>query len=290
MTGHPRSIIKMVKLRDDNTIMTLGIGDYSLCIWTIDSRPAVEKFKAGGTGLRPFCTLIPGGHKGWLFKEMQDIFIYMQMISKTGQTPDEQMVTDYLCMAEVGDFLRAIGLFITNFEETVILKELTKNRPGDSPYLQVSFETLVKIYVNHKPAFGTSIKDIENAFMRCARLRYANESDECVLRKYPKPRAMLLDRDDMLNVLTTRGQHMSRLELEQCLSILCSKDDDDNELYNQDSKGSLLAEVPEMFSMKDFMENVLGLKVEPNEKEENRYQSMNMGDPSQAYYQLKNNL
>jgi hypothetical protein len=49
-------------------------------------------FFSGGSGLDPFFSLLPGGKQGWLIKEMQDMFFYMQILASGIGSADEKQV------------------------------------------------------------------------------------------------------------------------------------------------------------------------------------------------------
>lgn len=259
MTVHPRSIIKLAKLNDGKTIITLGEGDHSLCIWSVCVDPAMRRFHSGGTGLSPYCSLILGGSEGWLFKEMQDIYFYFHILYRH-QDDEELVVGENISMLAVGDFMRAVGYFITTFAELAILKELTNNRPEEAVVEKVSFETLVKLYCNHRPIFKIGLSSVEAAFLRCAR-NAIGVSDECLSRRYANKRNMTVARKYLIESMATIGQNIDRLYMARYLCILWNYDDCDGA-----SEESLLANTPEVFSLKEFMDNVMGLEMSKDGK------------------------
>lgn len=279
----------MQPLNDRKTVVTLGEGDHSLCIWSVNVKPVMEQFRSGGTGLQPYCSLILGGNTGWLFKEMQDIFIYLQMFHDAKATIRKQVITDNVSMLMVGHFMRAIGFFASEFEINAMLRELTQNQPEYAAKRTVSFEELVKLYINYRPPkVSFPIDSIENAFMRCA-YTGMNVSDEFIMRKFPNKDDVLLERSDLMNVLSTNGQPMSRLETTECLNILLTNDDDDADVDDtnvgdREREKSLLANTPEVFSLNDFMGKLLGLEVATD----GTYKYMSCVDPSQINSDLIN--
>lgn len=72
--------------------------------------------KIGGIELYPFYCLIEGGLKGWLFKEMQDLFYYMQILHQGENTPLPRVVSDVIPVSELPDLMRAVGFYPTEYE------------------------------------------------------------------------------------------------------------------------------------------------------------------------------
>lgn len=51
-------------------------------------RPLFEHLDECGTGLKPYCNLIPGGKYGSFFQEMQNLFYYMQIMANVNSIED----------------------------------------------------------------------------------------------------------------------------------------------------------------------------------------------------------
>ncbi|OXB84930.1 UNVERIFIED_CONTAM: hypothetical protein H355_016052 [Colinus virginianus] len=74
---------------------------------------------------------------------------------------------------------------------------------------KINLGDFIKLYINHRPAFGLSMKTIRRAFQV---LGYDNENGDKVI-----------DRGDLLSLLQCRGEHMMEDELALCLSALLGK-------------------------------------------------------------------
>jgi hypothetical protein len=44
-------------------------------------RPLFDHLEEGGSGLKPYCDLLPGSKFGFFFQQMQNLFFYMLMLS-----------------------------------------------------------------------------------------------------------------------------------------------------------------------------------------------------------------
>lgn len=55
-------------------------------------RPLFDHAEEGGSGLKPYCDLLPGGKYGNFFQDMQDLYYYMLMLSN-GNGLDDRIVS-----------------------------------------------------------------------------------------------------------------------------------------------------------------------------------------------------
>lgn len=253
---HPRSIKTFKVLADKVHMLTLGHLDRSIFAWKIDPSIVVDQYHAGGTGLSAFCKALPGGHQGWLLKQMLDVFYYLQILGGTQNSIAEHSVSDRLAVADVKHFMQAIGYFGTEFEMDNLLKEIAQNDPEETT---IGFDELVRLYINHRPVFGYSREKIEEAVRKCAE-SMTEDSEEAL--RHPKNQ-VLLDRDHLLTVCTTKGEPMSRFEVAQCFAILLHKEQIDQAIIgkNPDTIAErYIQETAEVFSVKDFMHEMLGLE------------------------------
>lgn len=255
MMVHPNSVLYMFATADGKSVFTLGRDDYAVFQWRIRRDVVHECVQRGGTGLMPFCRALPAGRDGWLFREMQDLFYYMQILKHSVDSPDEQMVADTLYLTEVPDYLRGLGLFLSEFEVHSVLVELSDNRPDMAARVQVSFGDLVRVYVNHRPTVGYAISELQNGMKAMATGK------------------QMLDRDRLMDMCCKQGEPMGWAEAARYLVALLSADDGPPLLMAKPSDAAvsvkedkaeakrLLANMPELFSVQDFLENVFGLET-----------------------------
>jgi hypothetical protein len=50
-------------------------------IGIIAHRLVDRHLSSGGDGLEPYFTMLPGGKHGWLVREMQEMFFYLQILA-----------------------------------------------------------------------------------------------------------------------------------------------------------------------------------------------------------------
>lgn len=74
--------------------------------------------RLGGTGLRPFYSLIDGGKEGWLYQEMQDLFVYAQILEQGKTSMKERRIDDEVTVEQLPNLMRAVGFYPSNFEVT----------------------------------------------------------------------------------------------------------------------------------------------------------------------------
>lgn len=260
MMAHPHGVCRMHAAADGRTLFTLGRNDYAIFEWRIRRRAVYECVQRGGAGLMPFCRALPGGRDGWLFREMQDLFYYMQILKRGCiDSPDEQTVAQALHLADVPDYLRGLGLFLSEFEAHNVLVELSDNRPEMAARVLVSFGDLVRVYVNHRPTRGYAMAELQAGIKSIA---VGNKQ--------------LLDRDRLMALCCTKGEPMGRAEAARYLRALLSPDDGPpflmvrSQQQKDEAAGDkgqrleakrLLAVLPEVFSVHDLLENMFGLET-----------------------------
>ena len=74
----------------------------------------------GGGGLSPYYSLIRGGRKGWLIKEMEDLFYYAQILHQGENTTATRMVSEKVATNQIPNLMRAIGYYPSNEEVRIL--------------------------------------------------------------------------------------------------------------------------------------------------------------------------
>lgn len=279
MLAHPKSIRKLFALPDGKTLFTLGEKDSAIFVWDIRRQAVLDNFKRGGDGLMPFVQALPGGLKGWLFREMQDMFYYMQILSNSQDCPEEQTVSDSIPLSDVPDYLRGLGVFLSEFEENNLVLELSENRPQMVRHIRVMFGDLLMVYVNHRPAQGYQIEKLKHAMAYFSTSSLANRSDSKMRKSSRKSsnwyrdgeKTFVLDRDRLMDVCCNMGEKMGRLQAARYLVALLANAEDEltvedilegTDEPNSDEEEAterLLFNAPEVFNVQDFLEDVFGL-------------------------------
>ena len=120
----------------------------------------------GGKGLSPYYCLIRGGRKGWLIKEMEDLFYYAQILHQGENTTATRMVSEKVAANQIPNLMRAIGYYPSNEEIEIFMGEISYRNYAETGQLveEITFEDFVKLYINHRPPFGISLRQLREAF------------------------------------------------------------------------------------------------------------------------------
>lgn len=97
---------------------------------------------------------------------MKDLFYYVQILQQGEQVCASRIVKKYININEIPELLRACGFYPTEFEIENILIDLKYKDFDETGYFKdkVTFCDFVQIFINHKPAYGYSIEEVEKAF------------------------------------------------------------------------------------------------------------------------------
>ena len=107
--------------------------------------------------------------------------------------------------------------------------------------MYITFEDFFVLYVNYRPMSGLGDKDLEEAFGKLKEI-----SVECSKRE--------VDTDKLVEALCTKGEKMTKDEIEQCLLALLGED-----IMEVEPAGtSVISLLPKILSHKQFAEDILG--------------------------------
>jgi hypothetical protein len=89
-----------------------------------------DHLNEGGSGLKPFCDLLPGGKYGNLFQDMQNLYYYMLMLSN-GNTIDDRIVSiiGTLCLRKCCVCVCVVLIFRP--ATMMALREIARNKKND---------------------------------------------------------------------------------------------------------------------------------------------------------------
>ncbi|XP_005089173.1 cilia- and flagella-associated protein 251 [Aplysia californica] len=117
----------------------------------------------------------------------------------------------------------------------------------------IDLGSFIKLYINHRPAFGLSPEKLLWAFQTLA------ESPELGKGGY-------IERGDMLDLLQKKGEHMTEYELAEHLTTLLGFNREggscEQEPFDADSAGSYIAEnLPFDLNAEVFINEILGFSM-----------------------------
>jgi len=165
--AHPGPISGLAVAHDGSRIFTASAEDPIVNVWRVAPEAAAAMGQRGGE-VADWAGAIEGGLDGELMQEMLDTFYYCQVLAQ--QDPTLQHVPGKIPSQLVVNFLISLGVFISDKEMKQINREFrdgAKARHGDAyrAHTQhVSFEELVRIFVNHRPVGGVLQQEVEGAF------------------------------------------------------------------------------------------------------------------------------
>lgn len=247
MVGHPRRIRHMKVSHCNMYLFTIGENDSSVYIWNIKVSALLRQYHNGGTSLRPFCNLIPGGVTGKLFNDMQDIFFYIQIEAQAGESNDvkEMKLADAIPIFKAIDFMRCIGLFPSDSVAECITNEIQSYTHGSIDDQSISFENLVKIFVNHRPAFGYLKTELFETLQYLGYSYTMQGSDTEITR------------DRLIEICTSLGDEMDENDAAMYLNRLDGEDgidersDDDKDKFDG---------IRSLYTIFEFMKYILGVE------------------------------
>nr|XP_033813292.1 cilia- and flagella-associated protein 251 isoform X2 [Geotrypetes seraphini] len=251
---HPDGVSNLVTSYDGSYVFTAGGSDCTVLMWEVNLNALEAVASLGGEDLIPFYGMLDGGRDGELFKELEDYFYYAQLRNKGIGTMEARQMSTYIPLKEVPFIMRALGFYPTEQELEDMLNEVRFSEYVNTgkQITDINLGDFIKLYINHQPAFGISMSEIHQAFKI---LGFSNENNENVI-----------DRGDLLEMLQSRGEHMTEEELAECLSTLLGANPEGGslELGSYDSIGAsafLEKEIPKEITADIFVTEILDLPI-----------------------------
>ncbi|XP_043283164.1 cilia- and flagella-associated protein 251-like [Venturia canescens] len=267
--AHPKKITCMASSDCGKYLFTLGENEHSVFMWKINYRSVDTMERLGGEGLAPFCSLIDGGKDGWLVNEMEDLFYYAQIIQQGENTSATRIVGAKVSIMQLPNLMRAVGFYPTNSELETMMEEISYKHYAETGRLveEMTFDDFVKLYVNHRPAFGitkTQIRQAFEAFTTSEDLSNPTLTSKQFLE-------VLYGRGGQNNLGGNSsggklyGEPLSNEEAHTYLRRLVPQDDDTTSFSGSRDEKDFKAELnfdflPPTISYKSFTEEILGIE------------------------------
>ncbi|XP_053665664.1 cilia- and flagella-associated protein 251-like [Anopheles marshallii] len=158
--GHPKRLKGLQIAWTVRCAFTFGEGDHAVSMWKINTSPLLDNIRHAGSGLDPFCTLLPGGKRGCYVREILSLFFYNQISPKNSDGDAELTLRDAMNVQDVPNYMRSIGYHMTEYEEMNLSKEMELT----GTYF-LTFEEVAKLFLNHRTATGgpPNTEDIRTA-------------------------------------------------------------------------------------------------------------------------------
>ncbi|XP_063820543.1 cilia- and flagella-associated protein 251 isoform X2 [Pseudophryne corroboree] len=251
---HPDGVANVACSSDGQYVFTAGGKDCTVIMWKTNLQALEAAASLGGEDLMPFYGMLPGGRDGALFKELEDYFYYAQLRHQGIDTMEARQVSTHIPLKEVPFIMRALGFYPTEQEVENMLNEVKFSEYVNTgkQVTHIDLGDFLKLYINHRPAFGLCLKELQQAFQV---LGFTNEKGEQAVK-----------RGDLLQLLQTRGEHMTEEELAEYLSTLLGLNPEGGSLELGSYKSTDIAElleqeIPEEITTGVLVADILGFPV-----------------------------
>ncbi|KFQ24606.1 WD repeat-containing protein 66, partial [Mesitornis unicolor] len=255
---HPDGVSDLACSYDGRYIFTAGGNDCTVMKWEVNLNALDAAASLGGEDSVPFYSLLDGGRDGEFFRELEDCFYYAQLHSYGIDMLDTRQLSTHIPLEEMPSLMRAMG-FYPSEEEVEMINEVKFSKYVDTgeQVTKINLEDFIKLYINHRPAFGLSMTKIQRAFQV---LGYDNENGDKVI-----------DRGDLLLLLQHRGEHMTEDELALCLTTLMGKHSagggSEPDTGHPSGAAALTEDdIPKEITAEIFTADILGLPIAEPEK------------------------
>lgn len=253
--AHPTGVSNMACSFDGRFIFTAGGKDSVVHMWIVNRDVLDAQALLGGKGVEPFCELLEGGRNGPLYKELEDYFYYAQLRSQGINTMDTRNVSTTIPLAEIPYVMRAMGFYPTEEEIEDMLNEVKFNDYVETAkyVTEVDINQFVQLFVNHRPPFGLSAERIREAFRTLIEATTSENENRTKIK-----------RDQLLQLLQTKGEHLMEIELAEYLTTLMGFNPEGGSIEEIDFSAVLALEeinvkLPEKFTANMFIQDILGL-------------------------------
>ncbi|XP_050002564.1 cilia- and flagella-associated protein 251 isoform X3 [Alexandromys fortis] len=251
---HPSGVAGMALSYDGRYAFTSGGQDCSVVQWEINLSALEAAVSLGGEDLTPFYSLVPGGREGKFYRELEDYFYYSQIRSQGIDTMETRQVSEHICLSELPFVMRAIGFYPSEEKIEDMFNEIKFSEYVDTGKLidKINLPDFLKVYLNHRPPYGNTMAGIRESFKI---LGFTNSQGENVIR-----------REDFLNLLLTKGEHMTEEEMYDCFATLFGLNPEGWKSEPaatpvKDSEICLEEEIPDEITPEIFATEILGLTI-----------------------------
>ncbi|XP_067932083.1 cilia- and flagella-associated protein 251-like [Watersipora subatra] len=250
LVAHPSGVSNMVASCDGKYLFTSGGADTTVHLWHINFDALEAQSKLGGEDLIPFYGLMEGGRDGELFAELEDYFYYAQLRHQGINTMLKRQVDVKIALSEVPYVMRAMGFYPSEQEVEDMLNEVKFSQYVETgeDVTSIDLGTFIKLYINHRPAFGLS----QEKLLWCFEALSGKHGADASIR-----------RGQFLDLLQRKGEHMTEYELSEYLTTLLGFNEEggscEQHTFDPAEAGNVIVDnLPLELSAKEFSDDLLG--------------------------------
>ncbi|CAF0988367.1 unnamed protein product [Adineta steineri] len=220
--AHPNRVSDIRASYDGKYLFTSGGLDN--CVHMLSVNPQVLQAQAqlGGKDLIPFYKLLEGGREGEIFREMQELFYYSQLRYQDIHRFDRREISAKIPLSEIPFVMRALGYYPTEQEIEEMINEVKFSTYIDTKtYVEdIDLNDFIKLYINHRPAFGLNPADLTHAFNVLSDQLNSNNGQPEIYR------------ENLLCLLQQYGEHINDYEMAECLANLLNLNHETTEMFD----------------------------------------------------------
>ncbi|KAF4653556.1 hypothetical protein FOL47_010443, partial [Perkinsus chesapeaki] len=254
LVAHPGQVANITTSYEGKYVFTVGGADLTLNQWAVDTAAlgtssALAK-AADEDGLEAYIELLEGGREGELFDDMKQFFYYSQVRSQGEATTRARKLDGTIPVTEVPNMMCALGFYPSQLDIQNMIAEIRYSRFFETGrYVEkVTFEEFVKLYINHRPAFGMSGQDVANALIALmGKDNTGQVPKELLLQQVLKTDAKGMDIGVPSANDTDPDERLTYKELEKCLGSLV-----------QDENATIESSLPDAIDPIHFARDLLG--------------------------------
>ena len=146
-------------------LLTAGQDDLNVNVWAVHI-DKLEKNAIFNTieqaPLKLYPQLLEGGERGAFYMDLKNFFYYSQIRRKEEHATKAHNLDGKVPLQEVQNLIIALGFYPTLRQIRNIYDEVVSEKQEASTNLML--EDFVKLFVNHRPVYGLSSEDLQEAF------------------------------------------------------------------------------------------------------------------------------
>ncbi|XP_038151388.1 cilia- and flagella-associated protein 251 [Cyprinodon tularosa] len=240
---HPTGVSSFACSYDGKFLFTAGRSDSLVMSWRVNLDVLHAATALGGKDMEPFYSMLDGGRDGRFYREMEDFFYYCIIRHQGAAVLKRPNVCAKIPLSDIPDLVRALGHFPTEKELEDMQNEIKFSQFAETGkhVTDIGLEEFIKLYINHRPAFGISSEELVQAFH--------------VLGKKEGTEVPVLLKNDLLELLQAEGEHMTEKEVAECFATLLQVNKNEGEEETH-CEGNI---IPEEISAETFTDHILGL-------------------------------